>query len=284
MSLRAIKKLGAAILPEAVKGPLRGRLFGFGRSRVDFGYRVETGGDGVPVAHASGLRMRLVPGAEEDLAFHFRDNAASMEEIHGFLRHAREQGGLLFDVGAHRGLFAHVFCLARSGNRVVGFEPSPPLRRAGEEMARLNGIAGRLAYRPAAVSAEPGSIPAWSAPGGFIQLGTEPPGGTPRFEVEVTTLDAECARLGRDPDVVKIDVEGYEMPVLRGARELLARRKPVLFLEIHSDLLERLGSGPAEVADFLRALGYRFESSLGEPLSWRAVAHTPMAVLRVVAR
>ncbi|HEU4557632.1 MAG TPA: FkbM family methyltransferase [Longimicrobium sp.] len=284
MSLRTLKKLAAAILPEAVKGPLRDRLFGFGRTRVSFGLWVEEEAGGVAVAHAGGLVLRLPSGSLEDAEFHFRGNAASVEEMYGFLRQARGEGGLLFDVGAHRGLFAHVFCLARAGNRAVGFEPSPPLRAAGEEMARLNRLEGRLRYRPAAVSAAPGSLAAWTAPGGFIQLGGDPPAGTQGFEVEVTTLDAECARMGEDPDVVKVDVEGHELEVLRGARELLARRKPVLFLELHPDLLERGGSGPAEVAGFLRGFGYRFESSLGAPLRPGAVARTPMVVLRVVAR
>jgi FkbM family methyltransferase len=283
MNLRALKKVGAVVLPEVIKRRLRGRLYGFSPPAVDFGLRVAPDAEGVPVAEAAGLSLRLIPEAVDDVVFHFRGNGDSVEEMHGFLRAARETGGTLFDVGAHQGLFSAVFCLARPGNRAVAFEPSPPLRARGERLLALNGLEDRVRYRPAGVPRAVGSRGAWVEPMGFIGFGPPPP-GVEAFELEMTTLDAECERLGVFPDVVKVDVEGHELEVLRGARGLLARKKPVLFLELHLDLLEKAGERPAEVVELLVRHGYRFETSLGRPLRPGAVAGSPMALLRCVAR
>ncbi|HEX8694933.1 MAG TPA: FkbM family methyltransferase [Longimicrobium sp.] len=284
MNLRALKKAAAVVLPEAIKRRLRGRLYGFAPPAVDFGLRVATDAQGVPVAEAAGLSLRLIPEAVDDVEFHFRGNGDSVEEMHGFLRAARETGGTLFDVGAHHGLFAAAFCLARPGNRAVAYEPSPVLRGAGERMLALNGLEDRVRYREAGVTRAAGTRPAWvDASKGFISFDPPPP-GVQAHDLEMTTLDAECERLGVFPDVVKVDVEGHELEVLRGARELLARKKPVLFLELHLDLLEKAGERPAELVELLAGHGYRFETSLGRPLRPGAVAGSPMALLRCVAR
>jgi len=197
------------------------------------------------------------------------------------VRIARETGGTLLDVGAFRGLLSTVFCLAREGNRAVALEPSPAAARDAEEIARLNGVASRLEVRRVAVGREPATVRAMATEIGVIDFA--PPPGADTFAVEITTLDDEVRRMGSSPQVVKIDVEGHELEVLRGARELLARR-PVLLLELHLDLLERRGDRIEELMALLDGFGYRFETSAGQPLSARAVPRSPNAVLRLVAR
>jgi FkbM family methyltransferase len=56
-----------------------------------------------------------------------------------------------------------------------------------------------------------------------------------------TTLDRFCADHDIAPEVIKIDVEGAELAVLRGARETLRRSKPVIFLSVHPTELGLLG-------------------------------------------
>jgi FkbM family methyltransferase len=71
--------------------------------------------------------------------------------------------------------------------------------------------------------------------------------------VKTRTLDSFLEEFGQDRvDMIKVDVEGAELKVLRGAREML-RRNPnvVILLELHP----RMGVNPAEVCDFLRQLG-----------------------------
>jgi hypothetical protein len=57
-------------------------------------------------------------------------------------------------------------------------------------------------------------------------------------------------------DVLKIDVEGAELQVLRGAEQTLARHRPVLMIELDSQLLSTMGTSSADVRNLLASYGY----------------------------
>jgi hypothetical protein len=102
-------------------------------------------------------------------------------------------------------------------------------------------------------------------------------------KVQMTTLDDECRRLGIYPDTVKIDIEGYEHEALLGARDMLARKKPVICLELHLDLLEQRGINPRSICNDLQGYGYRFFSCGGRPMAARDVYDSIDAVFRFIA-
>ena len=77
------------------------------------------------------------------------------------------------------------------------------------------------------------------------------------LEVRTVRLDDYCAEHGLAPAAVKIDVEGAELAVLAGARETLARHRPVVFLSTHGPDVHAASLG------FLRGLGYRVAPILG---------------------
>lgn len=80
---------------------------------------------------------------------------------------------------------------------------------------------------------------------------SDPGGSREVLPIEIKRLD-DFAFL--DVGIIKIDVEGYELEVLRGAIETIRREKPLLLVEIEQRHLgERL---MAEVFDFIKALGY----------------------------
>ena len=84
--------------------------------------------------------------------------------------------------------------------------------------------------------------------------------------------------------MVKIDVEGAEADVLRGAVQTLHAHRPLLFLELHFDMLEQLGERVGDLLGSLVVLGYRFETTRGVPLPRWQLQRSLMAVQRVVAR
>jgi len=80
--------------------------------------------------------------------------------------------------------------------------------------------------------------------------------GTQVREVEQITLDgflAEHLGKGRSVDLLKVDVEGYELEVFKGAPLLLAQHRPLIFCEIE----KRHNAGYLELFLLLEAAGYR---------------------------
>lgn len=98
-------------------------------------------------------------------------------------------------------------------------------------------------------------------------------GGEPGPIVSVTTLDT--ALLGSKPiAAVKIDVEGAELRVLRGARRLLAEHRPVIVCEVVEAALQHFGDTVSGLTEYLHSLGYVTSSLAG--------AWTPTIVARPV--
>jgi FkbM family methyltransferase len=73
------------------------------------------------------------------------------------------------------------------------------------------------------------------------------------FPVPTVTVDAIVQQMGVSPDVMKIDVEGAEHSVLRGAQATLRKAKPKIFLSTHSDMLR------SSCLEYLKGFGYTCE-------------------------
>lgn len=158
------------------------------------------------------------------------------------------------DVGAHAGAFLrHIVRLAPAG-RHVAFEPLPPFQE------RLRRDFPQVDLHPCALSDAPGEaefvyVP--SAPG-FSGLRERDYPGNPtreRLRVELARLDDLLER-ERPVDLIKIDVEGAELQVLRGAQETLARHRPMILLE-HGEAASAYGTAPGDVHDVLAGAGLR---------------------------
>jgi FkbM family methyltransferase len=90
----------------------------------------------------------------------------------------------------------------------------------------------------------------------------------PTEYVEITTLDLFAEENGLDRiDLIKIDVEGFEMNVLAGAEKTLRDLRPKLFLEVIDRLLKGQGSSRQSVIDLLSSLDYDlFHAASGEAI------------------
>jgi FkbM family methyltransferase len=278
---RKLKALAARTLPETLKKRVRGVLYGYRRARVSLPVEFQTAAGAPAVVIDHRIRLRFSEGDRRAIGTHFTDHGAAVEEMASFIEIARG-AETFFDIGADRGIFSLVFCGSGDRHRAVAYEPSPSRFGAATALAELNGYGGRLTLRRAALGAVHGRESGTIFADGTMVPGSHDPGGT-AAEVEMTTVDREVEALGLVPDVMKIDVEGYEHEVLRGAQTVLRERKPVLCLELHLDLLERRGIAPADIVANLRSHGYRFRSCIGQPLEPSDVSDSVHAILRLVA-
>ena len=148
-----------------------------------------------------------------------------------FLEQRAPTGWRCCDVGANVG--AITLALAKYGGpdaRVHAFEPGPPnLQRLRANLELNPDLAARVEVIPAGVGDEPGELRWGAAPGnpGNALLGAE---GT--HVVPVVTLDGFVRERGiQRLDFIKIDVEGMELAVMKGARQTLQQLRPRLYFE-----------------------------------------------------
>ncbi|HEV2974341.1 MAG TPA: FkbM family methyltransferase [Solirubrobacteraceae bacterium] len=167
------------------------------------------------------------------------------------------------DVGCNRGqLLRHALRAAPDGHHYA-FEPVPELA------AELRAAFPRVETRELALGAAPGTaefchfrtMDGWSGLRRSPEVSDER--GDPHYiPVTLSTLDAELS--GSSPRVVKIDVEGAELEVISGGRELLARSKPHVIFEHVAGAAALYGSTSAALWESLHALDYEVFSITGE--------------------
>jgi len=162
-----------------------------------------------------------------------------------------EAGEAILDVGANVGLFTIRYSRMFPKAEVYSFEPNPGVYKRLLRNIEANGLTNVVAIN-AAVCDSAGIRPFFvgrvTVTGSMIQnrdRATEP-----AFYTEVVNLDAFCkARSIASIALLKIDVEGAEMEVLRGAQNALQVTR-ALMIECHSDELA------ASVGHFLAARGF----------------------------
>jgi FkbM family methyltransferase len=182
----------------------------------------------------------------------------------------------ILDVGANIGYYAALFGRLAPEGRVVAYEPTQTAEMLAENLD-LNGIdhveIRRMALGAAEGQRREGIFRVWGSPAEVE-------------EYPFSTVDAEMRALGWGRlDLLKIDVDSFDLEVLRGAAETLDRFNPFVLVELNHALAER-GQGVADALDWLAGQGYaealvldRENFLLRRPEAGRAAA-TPGLCLR----
>lgn len=182
------------------------------------------------------------------------------EEVRALTAHVRPDD-LVVDVGANQGVYTVLLAKACPRGRVIAFEPLPSNRGLIARNLELNGITN-AETRPEVLSDRPGTVAfSVAADSGFSGLrGTGRKPEETVLQVSATTLDEAFGGKSRAPDVIKIDVEGAELAVLRGGHDLLHdpdRRPRALLVELNATNQAVYDQAPDEVVRLLRQAGYR---------------------------
>jgi FkbM family methyltransferase len=242
------------------------------------------GGDAV-VEMRPGWFVRCHPSAYDFAYYAQIGDAEQVSEFDGFISTCRPAMAL-FDVGAHFGLFSlAALHFGGAEARAVAVDPSPTAARMMRIQAKLNGVGGRMSIEQASVGDSDGwqEMVATGVNGAGYFL---PPGdhaGRELTKTIATTLDGLVERHGVTPTHVKIDVEGAEASVLRGGRRLLAAEQPpLLFLEVHNEIVREHSGDPSETLKLLNRHGYRVFANDMLPLDEDYILSKPL--LRVIAK
>jgi FkbM family methyltransferase len=204
----------------------------------------------VPLPFAERLTMLVPPGLyyRRRIAYETRTGEPELAALASLIR----RGGTAVDVGANQGFYA--YALAGIVDRVLAFEPNPDYALFARRMLR-----GRAEVFELALSDKPGRG-TFYVPLADDGMALHFAGNLKRthaqfrrnqtYDVEIHTLDD----FGRDRGVtdvrfIKADVEGNEREVLDGARETIARDRPIILLELLSGTHDDPGAYAAAICE-----------------------------------
>lgn len=190
------------------------------------------------------------------------------EKIIGQLNQKKEDS-YFYDVGANIGLYSWLFRKLSSNRKILAFEPDPKnfeLLQMTKENSKIKNInlfnialSNRMetvSFQQDTLTSATGMISDGQTPWIEKYLGQE----TNSIQVNTDYLDNKTFKR-QDPSLIKIDVEGHELEILRGGEKKLSQCKPLLLIESFPPNLDR-------VVNFLTKLGYEFwDSDLNKPLS-----------------
>lgn len=189
----------------------------------------------------------------------FRRTGPYEQKVHKALTDAIKSGDVVWDIGANIGVYSELFCeIVGKDGLVVAFEPLPDsceqilARIPNCSWLHIENIALGDEDRPGRLVTQKNSYE------NHIQAeGQDPADSIP---VQICRGDTVLQRLRRVPNVVKVDVEGFEEEVIQGMQnmlESLALRS--VLIEVHFLKLEMRGraTAPSRIEKLLDSRGYR---------------------------
>lgn len=202
---------------------------------------------------------------QSDLSFREISNGYYEIEIQNILRSFLRPGSTFVDVGANIGYISALAAgIVGSQGRVISFEPVPRYFQSLQNLAQRN---PRYCIEPhnLALGDAPGMLQIRVSNVSNIGWNTAVPGFMSEnttgevVEIAVDRLDRQLRRLDVEPDFIKIDVEGYEFPVLLGLSDYLGscNRPPLILCEINPAAYALLGRTLLELDEYMGGFGFQ---------------------------
>jgi len=223
--------------------------------------RIEITADGIDVVLEDGVRMRWDP---EDLRSipNVMINHGTFEPMESrILAALGAHSRTVLDIGANAGLMS--IRMASGGSaQIHAFEPVPGTYRELEHNVRRTDLGDRIHCHRIALGEEAGEvdfyIPKFQGSVAASARPIFPDEENAVVQVPVGRLDDMASSLDLvDIDLVKCDVEGAELFVLRGGLATLREHRPVLMLELLRKWSRVYGYHPSDVLALLEPLGYQ---------------------------
>jgi FkbM family methyltransferase len=215
------------------------------------------------------LLCRFPHGETVRLAAAYRQVMWNPEEYEAF-RKVVTAGSTVLDVGANLGAYSVLLAQwVGPEGRVHAFEPAPGARKGLMRHLALNAMQARVDVHPEAMSAGAGTA-RFHAVGmqgdNRLITGTDADG----IDVTTTSIDDFCAAHDARPAFIKLDVEGAELDVLKGARATIAAAGNALelYVEMHPHLWSAFGYTRVELESEIKYQGLTAVRLDGRPDPW----------------
>ncbi len=189
--------------------------------------------------------------------YRFRDDVDELK----YIMQSIKKGDLALDVGAHKGGYLHWIRKAVGPTgKVVAFEPQPTLYEYLQGMIKAYQL-NNISLHHAGLSSKEGELRLFipkaeglTSPGATFEERTNTSDGH-SITVPVLQLDKTLGNRQSPVRFIKMDVEGHELEVFKGAEEILKKDKPKLIFECENRHLNNLTV--EDVFAYLGGLGYK---------------------------
>lgn len=210
----------------------------------------------------NGARFRV--GFRSNVEFKRARNFPSKEEKYvSSLMHAAENASIFWDIGANIGLFSLSAAHLYDHVQVYAFEPELLNYDRLVDNVKHIGFSDRIVTCRIALGAQRGRV-VLQRQGDHTGLGGHAiladADGVDQ-KADFVTCETGDLLVADDqippPDLVKVDVEGFELQVLRGMRQVLTEQRPKVFLELHPRRLPQFGDSRDDFRSFVDSVAYR---------------------------
>ena len=201
-----------------------------------------------------GLNLFIHPDSRVPFEMFCFRSPEMVEEMNAFIAETKGKHCLL-DVGALHGIFSLVFAAIDRERKVVAVEPSPIAFAKLLYNVRKNGLESNIAAHEVALSSTSGRLQMYYQWEHSVAVPLSEPGGS--ISVEKIPGDVLCNKLAFKPDVIKIDVEGHELKAINGLIQTIKATKPLLFVELHPEMIRREEDNISDLWTFFENEGYR---------------------------
>lgn len=190
------------------------------------------------------------------LTLFFQKGQPHEKGTESLLHYALRRGDTFIDVGANVGFYTRMASiLVGDSGKVFAFEPLPSAFR----LLKMN-AAGltNVIVDASAIGDRDGEADFCVRPEGDTSS-LLPDGSGSNVKVSITTLDSRLLQADAAPksvDFIKIDVEGAELNVLRGAAKTIKKYRPLVYLEFLPLYADRYGFGYEDFLEFFAPQGY----------------------------
>lgn len=187
-------------------------------------------------------------------------------QINFFLEHVKA-GGFVLDIGGHFGQYAVLLAsLVSDSGRVVTFEPDQDAQAVLKKNLELNGFSGRVEIESLALFDRPGEHSFFSKGADSMSSLVRSGLGTNAFASGIREYHVRTARLDDyltdrnlgSPAFIKLDTEGAEINILRGAPKVL-RSDTTIICELHPYAWDEFGTSFEELQLLVRESGKTIE-------------------------